>query len=80
MKKITKVWVSLLLFSLFAFVLGWFEIVSHFFVFVLIITTFLKGYFVIEHFMGLGEVSFKYRLIPTLWLFVVLSFVVITYY
>lgn len=80
MEKITKIWIILLLFSSFAFLLGWFESVSSFFVALLLITTFLKGYLVIEHFMGLSEVSLRYRLIPTLWLSVVIFFVAITYY
>ncbi len=80
MEKITKIWIALLLFSLSAFILGWFEIVSSFFISVLLISTFLKGYFVIEHFMGLSEVTLRYRLIPTVWLSVVIISVAITYY
>lgn len=80
MERTTKFWIILLLFSLFAFVLGRFEKVSSFFVFTLLLTTFVKGYLVIEHFMGLSEVSLKYRLIPTIWLSIVILFVAITYY
>lgn len=75
MDKITKIWIALLLFSSFAFGLGWFEMVSDFFVALLLLTTFIKGYLVIEYFMGLREVSLKYRIIPTVWLTIVLSFV-----
>ena len=80
MEKITKIWIALLLFSLSAFILGWFEIVSSFFISVLLISTFLKGYFVIDYFMGLSEVTLRYRLIPTVWLSVVIISVAITYY
>lgn len=80
MERITKIWIALLLFSLFAFILGRVEIVSRFFIFVLLFSTFLKGYFVIEHFMGLSEVTLRYRLIPTIWLSVVIVSVAITYY
>lgn len=80
MSKITKIWIVLLLFSLFAFGLGWFKIVSDFFVALLLISTFIKGYLVIEHFMGLSEVSLKYRIIPTSWLMIVIFFIVINYY
>jgi hypothetical protein len=80
MERITKIWIALLLFSLFAFILGRVEIVSRFFIFVLLFSTFLKGYFVIEHFMGLSEVTLRYRLIPTVWLSVVIISVAITYY
>ena len=80
MERITKIWIALLLFSLFAFILGRVEIVSRFFIFVLLFSTFLKGYFVIEYFMGLSEVTLRYRLIPTVWLSVVIISVAITYY
>lgn len=80
MERITKIWIALLLFSLFAFILGRVEIVSRFFIFVLLFSTFLKGYFVIEYFMGLSEVTLRYRLIPTIWLSVVIVSVAITYY
>ena len=80
MEKITKIWIALLLFSLFAFILGRVEIVSRFFIFILLFSTFLKGYFVIDYFMGLSEVTLRYRLIPTVWLSVVIISVAITYY
>jgi hypothetical protein len=80
MEKITKIWIALLLFSLSAFILGWFEIVSSFFISVLLISTFLKGYFVIDYFMGLSEVTLRYRLIPTIWLSVVIISIAINYY
>ena len=80
MEKITKIWIALLLFSLSAFILGWFEIVSSFFISVLLISTFLKGYFVIDYFMGLNEVTLRYRLIPTIWLSVVIISIAINYY
>ena len=80
MERITKIWIALLLFSLSAFILGWFEIVSSFFISVLLISTFLKGYFVIDYFMGLSEVTLRYRLIPTIWLSVVIISIAINYY
>lgn len=80
MKKITKVWIGLLFLTLFAFLLGWFEKINNILVCLLLITTFLKGYLVIESFMGLSEVQLKYRLIPTVWLGTVLCFIAIAYY
>jgi hypothetical protein len=35
---------------------------------------------VIDYFMDLREVSLKYRLIPTLWLMIVLSLIGVAYY
>lgn len=80
MDKMTKIWIALLLFSSFAFILALFEIISDFFVALLLLTTFIKGYLVIEHFMGLSEISLKFRLIPTIWLSLVIFFVTIAYY
>ncbi|MCD4758634.1 MAG: cytochrome C oxidase subunit IV family protein [Arcobacteraceae bacterium] len=80
MANITKVWIGLLLFTLFAFLLGWLQIIGSFLVCVLLITTFFKGYLVIEYFMGLSEVRLKYRLIPTVWLGTILFFIAIAYY
>jgi hypothetical protein len=80
MKKITKIWLGLITLSTFAFLLGWLQITNNFFIFILFITTFIKGYFVIESFMSLSEVQLKYRIIPTIWLTTVIIFIAVTYY
>ncbi|MGB5793370.1 cytochrome C oxidase subunit IV family protein [Poseidonibacter sp.] len=80
MENITKVWLGLLFLTLFAFVLGWLEKINSILVYLLLITTFFKGYLVVESFMGLSEVQLKYRIIPTVWLVTILFFIAIAYY
>jgi len=41
---------------------------------------FLKGQLVIDYFMGMKNVSLKYRLIPTIWLVVIISTIAFSYY
>lgn len=79
-KNIEIIWFVLILLSIFAFLLGYLKLVSSTLVVVLLISTFIKGQLVIDYFMGLKEVKFKYRIIPTLWLSAVLSLVAIAYY
>jgi cytochrome c oxidase subunit IV len=80
MRTITSIWMVLVLLSMFAFLVGWFKITSSFFIALLLLTTFIKGQLVIDYFMDLREVSLKYRLIPTLWLMIVLSLIGVAYY
>jgi len=74
------VWISLVTLTLFAYLLGYFKYISTTLVAVLLITTFIKGQLVIDYFMDLKEVRLKYRLIPTLWLFTVISLITTAYY
>ena len=75
-----KIYITLILLTLLAFIFGWFELMSATIVAVLIITTFIKGQLIIDYFMGLKDVKFKYRIIPTAWLGFVLVFIGIAYY
>ena len=74
------IWIILVVLTVFAFTLGYFELISSMLVGVLLVSTFLKGELVIEYFMGLKNVAWKYRLIPTLWLGLILSLVAVSYY
>ena len=80
MDKLTKIWTALIIFTLFTFFLGWFELISLTAVILLLITTFIKGQLVIDYFMGLSDVQLKYRIIPTVWLGVIISLIAISYY
>jgi len=81
MKKILEaVWILLVIFTIFAFLLGKLELVSSIMVAVLLLSTFIKAQLVIDYFMGLKNVQNKYRFIPTLWLVVVISLIAIAYY
>lgn len=75
-----NIWIILILLTLFAFLVGWFKLVNSLFVSILLVTTFIKGQLVSDYFMGLKEVTLTSRMIPTIWLFVVLSSIAIAYY
>ena len=75
-----NIWIILIILTLFAFLVGWLKLVNSLFVFILLVTTFIKGQLVSEYFMGLKNVTLKYRMIPTIWLFIVLSSIAIAYY
>ena len=79
-KYLEYIWATLALLTLFAYLLGYLKIISTFFVAILLGTTFIKGQLVIDYFMGLKNVSLKYRVIPTIWLSLVIIFIGIAYY
>lgn len=64
----------------FAYFLGHFKLISTSLVGVLLLTTFIKGALVSDYFMGLKQVSTKYRVIPIIWLAVVICFIGVAYY
>ena len=74
------IWVTLVLLTFFAFFLGWLKLVSVTLVGVLLVSTFIKGQLVIDYFMGLKDVALGYRLIPTVWLFLMVSLIAVAYY
>ena len=73
-------WITLVLLTLFAFLLGYLNYISPLFVTVLLLSTFIKGQLVIDYFMGLKDVKLRYRLIPMAWLFAVISLIATAYY
>jgi len=75
-----KIWITLVILTIFAFLVGWFGFVNYAIVAILLITTFVKGQLVIDYFMGLKKVEAKYRLIPTIWLVLVISFIALAYF
>ena len=75
-----KVYITLVFLTLFAFLSGWLKLISSGVIAVLLVTTFIKGQLIIDYFMGLKEVQFKYRVIPIVWLVFVLVFIGIAYY
>lgn len=81
MKMITEyTWGILILLTVFAFLLRYLTLISTFMAAILFISTFIKGLLIIENFMGLNEIRLTYRIIPTLWLFLVLCLIAIAYY
>ena len=80
MDKFTKIWILLVLLTLFAFGLGWLKLLSLWSFALLLFTTFIKGQLIADYFMGLKEIEGKYRFIPTIWLLVTLTLVALAYY
>jgi len=81
MKKILEiVWVVLVFLTLFAYLLGYLKLIDTALVGVLLFTTFIKGALVSDYFMGLRDVTLKYRLIPVIWLAVVILLIGVAYY
>jgi len=74
------IWISLVVLSIFAFLLGYLELINASLVIVLLITTFIKGQLVVDYFMDLKDVDTKYRLIPIVWLLLILILVSVAYY
>ena len=79
-RTVEMVWGVLIALTIFAYLLGKLHLASGLMVGVLLFTTFVKGQLVIDEFMGMKNVSLKYRLIPTIWLFVVISSIAVSYY
>jgi len=79
-RTLEYIWIVLIMLTIFAYSLGYFKYISTPLVAVLLITTFLKGQLVIDYFMDLKKVRLKYRLIPILWLTIVLSLIATAYY
>lgn len=80
MDRLTKLWLTLVSFTIFAFLFGWLKLISDTIIIILLLTTFIKGQIVIDYFMGLSDVESKYRFIPTIWLGVVIFLIGFIYY
>ena len=78
--KLEIAWFTLVILTLFAFSLGVLNYINTSIVAILLISTFIKGQVVIDYFMGLKNVRLRYRLIPTMWLFMVISLIATAYY
>jgi hypothetical protein len=74
-----RIWLSLVSLSLFAYVMGQVEHFPKLFSILLLLGTLVKGQLIIDYFMGLKEVRLKYRLIPTVWLGIILFLVAFAY-
>ena len=73
------IFIILAVLSFSAFLVGYLDLFSGFFAILLVVSTFIKGQLISDYFMDLKEVEYKYRLIPTLWLVLVLSLIAIAY-
>jgi len=81
MKRVLEIiWIILVILTIFAYLLGYLKLIDTSLVGVLLGTTFIKGALVSDYFMGLKNVSTKYRVIPLIWLLVVIILIAIAYY
>jgi len=80
MSIFSKVFIVLILCTIYTFLIGWFEINSTIIIAILLFTTFIKGHLIIEYFMGLKSVKGKFRFIPTIWLGIIILSIGILYY
>jgi hypothetical protein len=79
-KVLEYVWIVLVILTVFAYLLGYLKLINTSLVMILLVTTFIKGQLVADYFMGLKTVQIKYRLLPTVWLVIVLSLIAVAYY
>ena len=79
-KTLAYVWIVLVILTVFAYLLGYLKIISTSLVAVLLFTTFIKGVLISDYFMGLRDTGMKYRLIPIIWLSVIIVFIAVAYY
>jgi cytochrome c oxidase subunit IV len=79
-KRVKIIWIILVILTIFAYLLGYLKLINNSLVAILLITTFIKGGLVIDYFMGLKNVRLKYRLIPIIWLGIVLLLIAVAYY
>jgi cytochrome c oxidase subunit IV len=81
MKKYLEcVWISLIILTIFSYLLGYLNYINIYLVALLLLTTFIKGQLVIDYFMGLKEVRLKYRMFPSIWLLVTILLITFAYY
>ncbi|ADN08468.1 cytochrome C oxidase subunit IV family protein [Sulfurimonas autotrophica] len=79
-RTLEYVWIILVALTIFAYLLGYLKLISTSLVAVLLLTTFIKGMLVSDYFMGLRAVEMKYRLIPIIWLGVIILLIGVAYY
>ena len=79
-KTLVYVWIILVVLTAFAYLLGYLKMISTALVAVLLFTTLIKGVLISDYFMGLKDIKMKYRLIPVIWLGVIIVCIAVAYY
>lgn len=80
MDKYAKIYSALIILTIFTYLIGYLKLTSIILIGILLFTTFIKGYLVIEYFMQLNNVKGKYRFIPTIWLGIIIISIAFGYY
>jgi hypothetical protein len=75
-----RVYFILIMLSVMAYVIGYLEFFNRLFVLILLISTFFKGKLVLDYFMELKTTSLIFRMLPSLWLFFVVTLIGVAYY
>jgi len=75
-----KIWIALVILTLLSFTLGTSSLAKEVLLVLLLMSTFVKGQLVIDYFMELKQVTLVYRLIPSLWLNLVILAIALAYY
>ena len=75
-----KVFIVLITLTLITFLTGYFKLVSTLIVMLLLVSVLIKGQLIIDYFMGLKEVQLKYRIIPSIWLLLIVLLIFTAYY
>jgi len=80
MRKSTKIYLMLIVLTCLAFLIGLTEVSNTWFVIILLFSTFIKGKIIIDYFMGMNKYAFRWNNFLTLWLGVVIFFVLGGYF
>lgn len=75
----TYVWLILISLTIFAFVVGELELGGITIVIIILVSTFIKGQMIVDYFMGLHQVRWKWRLIIYTWLLLVTGMIGFAY-
>jgi len=75
----TYVWLILILLTVFAFVVGKLELGGITIVSIILVSTFIKGLMVIDYFMGLHRVRWRWRIMMYAWLLFVTGMIGFAY-
>ncbi len=76
----TWVWLILILLTVFAFLVGEFELGGITIVSTLLLSTLIKGQIVVDYFMGLHQVRWLWRIILYSWLLLVIGLIGFAYW
>jgi cytochrome c oxidase subunit IV len=76
----TWVWLILILLTVFAFLVGKFELGGITIVSTLLLSTLIKGQIVVDYFMGLHQVRWLWRIILYSWLLLVIGLIGFAYW
>ena len=80
MNKTTIIYIILLILTTTTYFLGKSETFTFTFIIIVLIVTFIKGQLIIDYFMGLKNVDFKYRLFLIIWLILIISLIGVSYF